>query len=625
VKPPRRTHRREPYPPISDYGLISDAHSCALVSHAGSIDWCCMPRMDGASLFGRLLDWKRGGYCAIDPLRVGATVSRRYLDSTMVLETTFRSARGSVRLIDCLTMRIGGRDEPEHRLLRVVEGLSGAMAMRLELVPRFDYGQVRPWLRQVAPGLVAAIGGADGLIIWCDRGLKTGPDHDLSSTFTLRRGERMRLSLRWCTPEKLDLAVPEKIQPEELDQKLEQTVAWWERWSARGRPRGPAPAGQVRSALVLKALTNAPTGAIAAAATTSLPERLGGSRNWDYRYSWIRDSSFSARSLADIGFDREADGFRRFAQRSAAGSAHDLQIMYGLGGERRLTETELAHLEGYRRSRPVRIGNDASRQLQLDAYGELMLLIWAWHLRGHSPKDDDWRFIFDLVDTACRRWVEADRGIWEIRGRPLHFTHSKAMCWAAIDRGVLLAQDCGLRAPIGRWRGVMREIRQAVETRGYDRRRGVFVQAFGRRDMDASLLLLPASGFVAVDDERMVRTVEEIGRSLQWEGLIRRYLPDRMDDGLAQDEGVFLACSFWMAECLARQGRREEAAGQFKRAAATANDLGLFSEEFDPASGLMLGNFPQGLTHLSYITAALALADTGLPDGPHPSPDQRQE
>jgi GH15 family glucan-1,4-alpha-glucosidase len=584
-----------------------------------------MPRLDRASIFGRLLDWKRGGFFAIGPLRAGARVSRRYLDSTMVLETTFRSSRGSVRLIDCLTMRTGGREEPEHRLLRVVEGLSGAMAMQLELVPRFDYAQVRPWLRQVEPGLVTAIGGADGLVIWCDCDLKLGADHDLSSTFTIHQGQRMRLSLRWSRPEMIDRVVPEHVQPEELDHKLEQTIAWWERWSARGRPRGPAPEAQLRSALVLKALTNAPTGAIAAAPTTSLPERLGGSRNWDYRYSWIRDSSFSARSLAEIGFDREAGGFGRFAQRSAAGSARDLQIMYGLGGERRLTEMELTHLNGYRRSRPVRIGNDASRQLQLDAYGELMLLIWAWHQRGYSPQGDDWRFIVDLVDTACRRWVEPDQGIWEIRGRPLHFTHSKAMCWAAIDRGIALAQDCARRVPLQRWRRAMREIRESIETRGYDPRRGVFIQAFGRRDMDASLLLLPASGFVSAGDERMVRTVEEIRRELQSGGLIRRYLPNRIDDGLAQDEGVFLACSFWMAECLALQGRWEEAADQFEQAAATANDLGLFSEEFDPASGQMLGNFPQGLSHLSHITAALALADTGLPPEAWIRPAQARE
>jgi GH15 family glucan-1,4-alpha-glucosidase len=625
VKRRRPSAGRQAYPAIADYGLISDAHSCALVSRAGSIDWCCMPRMDRSSLFGRLLDWKRGGFCAIAPRRTEARLSRRYIDGTMVLETTFRSNRGSVRLIDCLTMRIGGRDEPEHRLLRVVEGLSGTMAMRLEIVPRFDYGQVRPWLRQIRPGLVAAIGGSDGLVIACDCDLNMGGQHDLSSNFTVRPGERVRLSLRWDRPEKIDHTALEHIEPEELDHKLEQTIAWWERWSSRGRPRGPAPDAQIRSALVLKALTNAPTGAIAAAATTSLPELLGGSRNWDYRYSWIRDSSFSARSLADIGFDREAEGFRRFAQRSAAGNARDLQVMYGLGGERRLTETKLTHLNGYRRSRPVRIGNDASRQLQLDAYGELMLLIWAWHLRGFSPIDEDWRFIVDLVDTACQRWVEPDRGIWEIRGRPLHFTHSKALCWAAIDRGVALAEDCSLRAPLAHWRRVMRDIRQAIEARGYDPRRGVFLQAFGRREMDASLLLLPACGFVAVDDERMVRTVDEIRRVLQSGGLIRRYLPHRIDDGLGQGEGVFLACSFWMAECLAKQGRWEEAADQFEQAAATANDLGLFSEEFDPDKGLMLGNFPQGLSHLSHITAALALADTGLPPEAWIRPAQGRE
>lgn len=600
---------RAPYPPISDYALISDAHSCALVSRSGSIDWCCMPRMDQASLFGRLLDWRRGGYCSIQPTARTARGTRRYLDGTMVLETRFATSTGEVSVIDCFAMRTGGREDPHNQLLRIVEGIEGEVELQLKVVPRFDYGGVRPWLRSVEPGLVCAIGGIDGLIVRFDHGLDQGPDHRLMCTFKLQEGDRCRLGMRWFPPERLDHEIPAAAVPVELDKRYEDTLTWWRRWSARGRSLGPDAKRQMRSALVLKALSNAPTGAIAAAATTSLPEWVGGSRNWDYRYSWIRDSAFSVRSLADIGFVREAEGFRRFIMRSAAGSARDLQIMYGLGGERRLTEIQLRELDGYRVSRPVRIGNAAAVQLQLDAYGELLSLAWSWRIRGNYPDPDYWRFLLELVGTAGRRWTEPDRGIWEIRGRPLHFTHSKAMCWAALDRGLALAEDCRLAAPVTRWRQIRRSIKQAVETRGYDRRRGVFVRAFGRREMDAALLLLPQSGLVRVDDPRMVRTVDEIARHLDRDGLIQRYDPIRGNDGIREPEGKFVACTFWMVECLAGQRRLTEARQYFDRAAATANDLGLFSEEFDPARGEMLGNFPQGLTHLSHIAAALAIAE----------------
>jgi GH15 family glucan-1,4-alpha-glucosidase len=355
---------------------------------------------------------------------------------------------------------------------------------------------------------------------------------------------------------------------------------------------------------------------MAAALTTSLPESIGGSRNWDYRFSWIRDSSLSVRSLADIGCTSEADEFRRFMQRSAAGSARDLQIMYGLGGERRLTEIELDGLAGYRCSKPVRIGNAAASQLQHDAYGELMLLSWRSHLRGHSPDDDYWRFLVDLVETVAQRWSEPDSGIWEVRGDPLQFVHSKVMCWVAVDRGLALAQACLRSAPVGRWRRLAAEIKKAVEDQGYDSRRGVFVQAFGRNDMDAALLMLPIVGFVDHNDERMVRTVAEIQKDLEIGGLIRRYRPDRVPDGIQENEGTFLACTFWLVECLARQGRMEEAREYFDRAAGACSDLGLLAEEFDARSNQLLGNFPQGLSHLSHIAAAVALAEVGGFPGP---------
>jgi GH15 family glucan-1,4-alpha-glucosidase len=348
-----------------------------------------------------------------------------------------------------------------------------------------------------------------------------------------------------------------------------------------------------------------------AAPTTSLPEVIGGPDNWDYRYSWVRDSSFAVRSLADLGFDAEADGFRRFAERSSAGHADELQIAYGVGGERRLTEFELDGLEGYRRSRPVRVGNAAATQVQLDVYGHLLDLAWRWQQRGHSPDDDYWRFLVDLVEGAIARWTERDRGIWETRNAPQHFVHSKVMCWAAVDRGLRLAKEGARRAPTRRWTKARDEIRRAVETRGFDRRRGVFRRAFGSRQLDGALLLIPRVGFIEYGDERMIRTADAIRKELDHDGLLRRY---RETTKGKLTEGAFLACSFWLAECLAYQGRLVDARQVFERAVITGNDLGLFSEEFDPISGEMLGNFPQGFTHLSHIAAAVALTGNRPPE-----------
>jgi GH15 family glucan-1,4-alpha-glucosidase len=366
----------------------------------------------------------------------------------------------------------------------------------------------------------------------------------------------------------------------------------------------------LRSAIVLKALANRSTGAIVAAPTTSLPEAPGAGLNWDYRCSWVRDSTFSARALTEIGFREEADAFRRFVERSAAGSADGVRTMYGIGGERRLTEVAVDGVEGYRGARPVRIGNAASNQLQLDVYGELVELAWRWHERGHAPDDDYWRFLLDVVDTVAENWGKPDRGIWEIRGEPRHFVHSKAMCWAALDRGIALAEESLRRAPLERWRKERDRLRRAVEREGYDDERGVFVQAFGTRELDAALLLLPVVGFVAWDDERMVRTADAIRSELGVDGLLLRYRPDEpLQGGPTAREGAFLPCSFWLAECLAHQARDDEAREVFDRCASCGNDLGLFSEEYDVEAGEMLGNFPQALTHLSYISAAAALAD----------------
>jgi GH15 family glucan-1,4-alpha-glucosidase len=592
------------YRPIGDYAFLGDCHTGALVSSDGSVDWLCLPRLDDGSYFGRLLDRDRGGWCAVTPVDPAAS-SRRYLDGTLVLQTEMTTPGGRVRVTDCLTMRPGGARRPYRQLLRVVDGLQGAVDLRFQVVPRFDYGQVRPWIRRNG-GAWQALGGDDGLVIEGDVPLVPSGLHDLVAEVPVRASQRLRLSLRHVRPEVLDGSGTRPPAPAELDRRLEQTVAWWRGWSARAGRLGHDQAAVDRSATVLKALTQATTGAIAAAATTSLPETPGGSRNWDYRASWVRDSVFALRSLAELGYTAEADGFRRFAQRSAAGSAHELQIMYGLGGERRLVELTLDDLEGYGGARPVRIGNAAARQHQHDVYGELLDLAWSWHRQGHSPDADDWRFLVELVNAAAERWTTPDRGIWELRGRPRHLVHSKVMCWVALDRGLRLAAELDFAAPVARWTATRAAILAAVERHGYDARRGVFTQEFDRPELDAALLLLPSVGFVAWDDQRMLRTVDAIRRELEVDGLLLRY---RASDGLEGAEGAFVACTFWLAECLARQGRGAEAHAAFARASATANDLGLFAEEVDPASGALLGNFPQALTHLSHIAAAVALEE----------------
>ncbi len=608
------------YLPIGDYAFISDCYSVALVSREGSIDWCCMPRIDSGSVFGRLLDWEKGGYCSVYPEQECETTYRHYMDSTLVLETRFKTAGGEARLLDCFAMREGGKHNPYNQLLRIVEGVQGRVDLHLMVAPRFDYGAVKPWIRYAEKRRYSAIGGDDALIVSGDADI--GPvrrrspatptgEHELEASFTVRAGERVRTSIMFVRPEILDQDPPKIPDSDELDRRFEETLQWWERWSSQAEIDGLGPEA-LRSATVIKGLTHAPTGAIAAAATTSLPESPGGSLNWDYRYSWVRDAAYSLRALRRLGFTSEAEEFRKFMQRSAAGSAEDLELVYGVGGERRLTETLVEHLEGYRGARPVRVGNAASNQLQLDTYGEMVELSWRGHQRGYSPDDDYWRFLVELIETAAERWKKPDRGLWEIRGEPRHFVHSKVMCWVALEFGLHLAEECMRKAPEKRWRKTRDEIREAVESEGYDEERGIFVQAFGTKELDAALLLLPTVGFVDYDDERMIRTTEAIRRELDDEGLIRRYRNGKdLNGDLDEPEGAFLACSFWLVECLAHQGRMEEAMEIFDRTSATSNDLGLFSEEYDTQNDEMLGNFPQALTHLSHLTAMAALAEHG--------------
>lgn len=612
-------------PSIADYALIGDCHSAALVSDRGSIDWCCMPRFDSGSCFGRLLAPERGGHCSIEPVDGDAGRFRAYLGETLVLATTFRTEGGQVRVLDCFTIREGGRKRPHHQILRVIEGERGHVDMAVEVVPRFDYAEVRPAIRRHGMRVFSAIGGDDGLVISGDLELEPTDDgHGLAATVSVRPGVRARLSIVAARPEAIEDDPPEPADADELDARLETTRAWWDDWVKRGTLEGMDAPGARRSAIVLKALSHAPTGAIVAAPTTSLPEAPSGKRNWDYRYSWVRDSSFSVRALAELGFESEADGFRRFIQRSAAGNADELQVMYGVGGERRLTQLELDGLDGYRGAKPVHVGNQAAEQFQLDAYGELVNLSWRWSERGHTPDDDQWRFLDDLVRVAVERWSEPDQGFWEWAGPARHFVQSKAMCWSAIEHGLALAEAGMRRVPERKWKHARDEIAAAIERRGYDERRGVFLQSFDHPQLDAVSLLLPVSGFVAWDDERMVRTADAIAEELDDGGLLRRYLTK---DNLPGHEGAFIACTFWLAECLAHQSREEAARSAFDRAFATANQLGLFSEEYDSSEHDMLGNFPQGLTHLSHISAAAALeqarrrAGTGgaVSDGEHPA------
>jgi GH15 family glucan-1,4-alpha-glucosidase len=595
------------YLPIGDYALIGDCHTAALISRQGSIEWCCLPRFDAGSAFGRLLDREHGGHCSISPTAEGDwEYARSYVEDTLVLETTLRGPAGEVRLLDCFLMRDNADRSPARQILRVIEGRRGAVELDVRVAPRFDYGQVRPWLRRHGHRLHSVIGGNDALVVWCDSALEEDREHELATRVTVGVGDRVRLSLRYCPPELVEQDEDLDAPARDLDEQLERTIEWWRKWSREVELDSRDEAGARRSAIVLKALTHDPTGAVVAAPTTSLPEVLGGQRNWDYRFAWVRDSSFSSRAFAEVGCTSEADAFRAFIMRSAAGHADDLQIMYGVGGERRIGELLLNGLEGYAGSSPVRVGNNARGQRQLDAYGELVNLTWRWYGRGHAPSDDDWRFLLSLIDHAAEHCTQPDRGIWEWPGEPDHFVHSKVLCWAALDRGIRLAEACMRRAPVGRWKRIRDELRATIEHHGYDDERGVFVQAYDRPELDAALLLLPTVEFVDWRDERMIRTTRAVREELDaGDGLLYRY---RREDGLAGREGAFLCCSFWLAETLAHQGELEEARAVFDQVVGRANDVGLFSEEFDVEREQLLGNFPQGLTHLAHIDAAVCLA-----------------
>jgi GH15 family glucan-1,4-alpha-glucosidase len=583
------------YPSIDDYGFLGDGQGAALVSRAGSVDWACLRRIDDGSTFGRLLGWDTAGHCRFAPT-AEAEVSRRYLGDTLTLETTFRTATGAVRVIDLLSLRRDGY--PEGRLVRIAEGIEGEVEVGLVIAARYDYGQLRPWVRSFGDGVHTLIGGDDGLLVWSDLDLEIVERQDLVGTVTLGPGQRARLSLDVRPPHTLDPEPSGAPDADDVDGYLVATEQGWNQI----REDVDVTDDLRRSALVLRALGNADTGAIAAAATTSIPEVVGGDSTWDYRYTWIRDSWLTVRALAELGDVSCADRFRRFVERSAAGQVDELQIAFGVGGEHSLNERTLDHLEGWRGSKPVRIGNAAASQLQLDAYGELLQLAWLWYERGHLPDDDWWRFLVDVANHAADRWRDPDHGIWEVRGEEHHFVHSKAFAWVALDRGARLA-DALQRdhdAEVQRWRDEAAQLRAEVLARGVDPKRGCFVDALGGHELDAAVLLLPSVEFVAWDDPVMVATVDAVLEGLVRDGFVRRR--ESWDD-----EGAFLPCTFWLVENLAHQGRVAEAQAFFDRTAATANDLGLFAEEYDPKTGTVLGNYPQALTHLAHINAALAL------------------
>jgi GH15 family glucan-1,4-alpha-glucosidase len=593
--------------PIADYALISDCHSSALVSRHGSIDWACLRRFDHASTFALLLDRRHGGSYSIRPSERIEQASRRYRPGTMVLETMLATSTGTIRLTDAFAMRRGGGRRPRHELLRLVECIEGRSVVEVEITPRFDYGATRPWLRSLE-GRACAIGGDDAVAISADGELHL--DHDavaITSRMEMRAGDRLAVSVVAQPSYDVDVGAADAAV---VADRLDETTRWWTAWNRGTIADGRHADLLRRSALTLKALTCAPTGALIAAPTTSLPEVPGGSANWDYRYCWIRDATLAIEALAAVGHEDVARGFRRFLMRSAAGHGDEVQIVYGPYGERRLPELEL-ELAGWRRSRPVRVGNAAATQHQLDVYGHILDAVHVWHHRHHDITDDEWRFLRSVVEQAARRWRSPDSGIWEQRDHLRHFVHSKAMAWLALDRGVRLAADRESDpADVERWTSIRDQIRHAIDTRGVDPGSGSFVRAFGSKAVDASLLKLALIGFVDATDGRMVATVERIRDELCDGGLIRRYRDhDHVDTVNGDEEGVFLLCSCWLVEVLVLQGRRDEASELFDRVVATANDVGLFAEQYAPESHELLGNFPQAFTHLGVISAARRLAD----------------
>lgn len=584
---------------IEDYAFLSDTQTGALVGRNGSIDWLCFPQFDSGACFAALLGDEKNGRWIFSPKEEVTKTRRRYSDGTLILETEIETAKGTVRVIDFMPPR---GENPD--IVRIVEGVSGEVGMTMELVIRFDYGRVVPWVRKRDHAL-EAIAGPDALVLRTP--IEThGENLTTVAEFTVKEGDRVPFVLTWFASHK---SPPRAINAEHA---LRDTAAYWKDWSGKCQPHGEWQKAVVRSLITLKGLTYAPTGGIIAAATTSLPEEIGGVRNWDYRFCWLRDATFTLYALMNAGYLDEARSWREWLLRAIAGSASQMQIMYGVHGERRLNEFEIPWLTGYENSKPVRVGNAASEQFQLDVYGEVLAAMYVAHRAGIESSDADWRLQIELMKFLETKWAEPDEGIWEVRGGRRQFTHSKMMAWLAFDRAVKLVEECNCAAEqehLARWQKIRDEIHREVCERGYNSKKKAFTQFYGSDELDASLLMMPLTGFLPIGDERVVGTINAIERELMWDGFVLRYRAEENKvDGLPGGEGVFLPCSFWFADCLHLTGRTAEARQLFERLLTLQNDLGLLSEEYHPGEKRQLGNFPQAFSHVALVNTANLLS-----------------
>jgi GH15 family glucan-1,4-alpha-glucosidase len=583
---------------IEQYAMVGDTQTAALVGDDGSVDWLCAPRFDSGACFAALLGDENHGRWLLAPAAGGRAARRRYRDGTLVLETEFDTSEGSVRVTDFMPIR-----EKTVDLVRIVEGLHGHVPMQMHLTIRFDYGSIIPWVREVH-GALAAIAGPDALVLRTPVETK-GVGHSTVAEFTVRRGERVPFTLAWY-PSQQDLP-----HPIDATRALARTTSWWHDWSKSGYDGSWSDQVQ-RSVITLKALTYAPTGGIVAAPTTSLPEWIGSVRNWDYRYCWLRDATFTLLAFIHAGYEAEAQAWREWLLRAVAGEPSDLQIMYGAAGERRLTEWEVPWLPGYEGSSPVRIGNAASEQYQLDVYGEVADALYQSRRSAVADRDAPaWELGVELLDFLEDGWRQPDDGIWEVRGPRQHFTHSKVMAWVAFDRAARIIQEYGdpdAQDPTAKWAAIRDEIHAEVCSKAYDADRKTFVQSYGSSNLDAALLMMPLVGFLPASDDRMRGTVEAIQKGLTTDGFVARYSTDETVDGLPAGEGAFLPCTFWLADNLALMGRLDEARALFERLLGLANDVGLLAEEYDPVGKRQLGNFPQAFTHVSLVNSACNLS-----------------
>src|SRR5215211_4199340 len=597
--------------PIGDYGLLADCNSAALVDRAGSVDWLCLPRYDSPAVFARILD-PGGGHWSIRPTE-GFTADRAYAEGSLVLETTFTTETGAVRVRDAMAFAPGHRGhdlglEVPHELLRSVEGVAGRVDLAMELAPRPEYGLVTPLFREAEDG-GRTFGGPNPVVI--SAGVPVSVEGSkMTASFTVSEGERVGFAMRWVPPDATSAPAP--TPGAEVRERIEDVVAGWRSWEGEHDIyEGPHRELVRFSSRVLKGLTYRPTGAIVAAPTCSLPETVGGERNWDYRYAWIRDASLTLEALYIGTCSDEAENFVSFMTSSAGGRAAErsLQIMYGIAGEHDLSERELPHLRGWRDSAPVRVGNGAWGQTQLDVYGELLNSLYLYRETLGDLHPEIQRFVADLADTAARRWTETDAGMWEMRGEPRHHLSSKVMCWTALDRAIKLAPKLGSHAHVEAWAEERDRIRDAVLTRGWSEKLGAFAQSFDSDELDAAQLLMPILGFLPATDERMKATIDAIADSLTENGLVLRYRNEEglNADGLEGEEGTFVICSFWLVSALAKAGEVERAEALFDQLVGYANDLGLLAEEIDTANDEQLGNFPQAFSHIGLITAAYAI------------------